>query len=145
MVALWDPRTVGLNVVEYLQTQHRRDGRQFDMIITFDKGGVSGHLNHIALDKGLRMVRRDKKFAFPGKIYCLETTGLVRKYIGMADALLTARWGAQANDRFVCCSVRPWHAYRSMQIHWSQFVWFRKLFVIFSRYAYVNSLFELKD
>ena len=50
MVALWDPRTVGLHVVEYLQTHQRRDGRQFDMIITFDKGGVSGHLNHIALE-----------------------------------------------------------------------------------------------
>ena len=30
-----------------------------------------------------------------------------------------------------------------MSLHRSQWVWYRKLFVVFSRYAYVNSLRRL--
>jgi N-acetylglucosaminylphosphatidylinositol deacetylase len=32
---------------------------------------------------------------------------------------------------------------RAMSLHRSQWVWYRKLFVVFSRYAYVNSLRRL--
>jgi hypothetical protein len=32
----------------------------------------------------------------------------------------------------------PTLVWRAMKAHYSQFVWYRKLFVMFSRYSYVN-------
>lgn len=40
-------------------------------------------------------------------------------------------------------TLSPLNAWQAMAIHHSQFVWYRKLFVIFSRYAYMNTLFKL--
>jgi hypothetical protein len=31
------------------------------------------------------------------------------------------------------------HGLKAMAVHKSQFVWFRKLFVLFSRYTYINT------
>ena len=46
-----------------------------------------------------------------------------------------------ANTAF---NTRPWLCYRAMVAHWSQFVWYRRLFVIFSRYTYVNTLQRMR-
>eukprot|EP00922_Rhytidocystis_sp_ex-Travisia-forbesii_P024201 GHVS01035555.1.p2 GENE.GHVS01035555.1~~GHVS01035555.1.p2 ORF type:complete len:413 (-),score=94.79 GHVS01035555.1:1482-2720(-) len=79
------------------------------------------------------------------RVMCLETTGLLRKYTGPLELLLP--WIRCAmmpkRDMVVATSWRPWKVWRAMSLHTSQFVYYRKLFVIFSRYAYVNTLFEL--
>ncbi len=40
-----------------------------------------------------------------------------------------------------CCLLLQ----RAMACHWSQYVWFRRLYVCFSRYLVVNSFRELID
>jgi len=35
---------------------------------------------------------------------------------------------------------RPRMNYQAMQAHASQFVWYRRLFVVFSRYTFMNTL-----
>ena len=42
-------------------------------------------------------------------------------------------------DELHYLSLTPYHSYKAMQCHHSQYVWFRKLFTLFSRYAYCNS------
>ena len=61
------------------------------------------------------------------------TVNLLRKYFGFLDILLI--W------------ITEWHAFRynfyeayqTLAEHESQLVWFRKFFIIFSRYTYANS------
>jgi N-acetylglucosaminylphosphatidylinositol deacetylase len=38
--------------------------------------------------------------------------------------------------------VAPWLAWRAMRAHRSQFVWYRRLHVLLSRYTYVNTLWR---
>lgn len=72
----------------------------------------------------------------------LETTNLVRKYAGPLDVVwssLTAQ-----GEMFVAPGwLAFWSAHRAMQAHHSQYVWFRRLSVPFSRYSYVNTLLPI--
>ncbi|KAL6579186.1 hypothetical protein OROMI_009402 [Orobanche minor] len=69
-------------------------------------------------------------------------TNLIRKYVGPVDiwfSILLAR--CQGNGRSHCfVSFDPRTSYAAMAQHYSQWVWFRKLFVAFSSYTYVNML-----
>lgn len=69
----------------------------------------------------------------------LESTSLWRKYLGVFDigtSLLQAR-----NDQQLVALVntRPWRVYLAMAAHYTQFVWFRRLFVCFSRFTFINT------
>ena len=63
----------------------------------------------------------------------LNTVNMIRKYLGFVDILFV--W------------ITQWHAfrynfleaYKTLAEHETQMVWFRKIFIIISRYTYVNS------
>ena len=101
------------------------------MIITFDKNGISGHPNHIAVHKGVAKVFEDP--TYPIDVMTLTTVNFVRKYFGFGDIYLNGY------DELHYINLTPYDSYKSMMCHYSQYVWFRKLFTIFSRYAYCNS------
>lgn len=135
-------------------------------MFTFDDYGVSGHPNHIAVFRGVQEALRlqhercdapedanqeeegDLVVVSPRKTnrvrgWALESTGILRKYIGVLDAALSfwqaGRQGATPSDSaFVFCCRPAWN-YRAMALHRSQFVWYRRLFVVFSRYTFVNT------
>jgi hypothetical protein len=118
-------------------------------IVTFDAGGVSGHPNHGALAQAIAHIPSPKGGRNPKavKVWCLETTSFVRKYLGVLDAplsfLLARRQSLSPGDEtetWVALNLRPWVAYSAMLAHASQFVWYRRLFILFSRYTYVNTL-----
>lgn len=75
-----------------------------------------------------------------GQVYMLESTGLLRKYLGFFDVLMSLLADHGEEDHQCLCSLSPWVNYRAMQAHASQFVWYRRLFIIFSRYTFVNNL-----
>lgn len=120
--------------------------------MTFDAGGVSGHPNHGALAHAMAHLPATAATASNApKIWLLESTPLVRKYLGVLEVLLSmllaalARWlvlvgGREQPQTWVAINSRPWVAYSAMLAHASQFVWYRRLFVLFSRYTYVNTL-----
>lgn len=66
----------------------------------------------------------------------LETTSLLRKYIGPLDVLNASLVGRPA---FVASADGVQRVRRAMRAHASQFVWFRRLFVMFSAYTHVNT------
>lgn len=68
----------------------------------------------------------------------LESTNILRKYIGLLDAVFSV-WAPVVFVRLL-----PLGSFRAMKAHHSQFVWFRRLFVIFSRYGYLNTLRPLE-
>ncbi|KAF9429545.1 hypothetical protein BGZ76_001197, partial [Entomortierella beljakovae] len=134
-------------------------------IITFDERGVSRHTNHIACYVGLTYFIQTFKERTPVKAcYALKSVSLVRKYISLLDLpitvvktealmpLVSKAVGIGGATTSRSTSLRPIEllyvssprsiaqAKRGMEKHESQMVWFRKVYVLFSRYMAVNEL-----
>ena len=133
-------------------------------VITFDAHGVSRHANHTAVQSGVELLAARQ----PGlRVYELRSTGILRRHLGFCDVLLTIfeywllQWipaalsalrallvGArrpkprtEASGRtLVCVSLRPWTVHGAMLQHRSQYVWFRRLYVMVSGFVWVNTL-----
>eukprot|EP00727_Mastigamoeba_balamuthi_P010204 m51a1_g5806 putative n-acetyl-d-glucosaminylphosphatidylinositol de-n-acetylase (120) ;mRNA; r:137119-137988 len=119
------------------------------MILTFDEGGVSGHLNHIAASLGSQLyVRRLADNGRPAPaLYLLRSAPLALKYtawLGAALELLLVAAGLRGPRATAVCSPRPLvESLRGMLRHPSQLVWFRWLFVGASQYSYANTLLRV--
>jgi hypothetical protein len=66
----------------------------------------------------------------------LESTSLWRKFLGPFDLVFSLFSSAE----HVFFSLSPLLTHATMLAHHSQYVWFRRLFVLFSRYSYLNTL-----
>ncbi|RAK99467.1 PIG-L family deacetylase [Aspergillus ibericus CBS 121593] len=133
-----------------------------DVLLTFDKGGISNHPNHRSLYHGalhfVRSLMKDKPgYTCPVTLYTLTTTNLLRKYAGVLDAPFTMVRGA-LNSIFsgtgrgsksdlpsrllFVSSVNEWMTAQSAMVHAhkSQMVWFRWGWITIGRYMAVNDL-----
>ncbi|TYH75675.1 hypothetical protein ES332_D04G036600v1 [Gossypium tomentosum] len=112
-----------------------------DVIITFDSYGVSGHCNHGDVHYGVRKFLHDSS---PGNIEAWElvSINIMRKYSGLFDIWMSNLDVMQHPSGVMHCLLNehPLKSFRAMAKHSSQWVWFRKLFVSFSSYTYVNTL-----
>ncbi|GKV26741.1 hypothetical protein SLEP1_g35982 [Rubroshorea leprosula] len=116
-----------------------------DLIITFDSYGVSGHCNHRDVHYGVC------KFMYDSPQRNVEAWELVsinklRKYSGPLD-IWSSKLCAMCYRRQMMHYILnedPKKSFLAMAQHSSQWVWFRKLFVQFSSYTYVNSLRKIK-
>lgn len=72
------------------------------------------------------------------KLYRLVSIPLVRKYIGILDLLLPIRNTDETT--FISPPFAYLTTHKAMRQHKSQLVWFRWLYVTFSRYMFVNDL-----
>jgi len=109
-------------------------------VVTFDGAGVSGHPNHIAMFKAVNKLHETKQLD-KVTVYTLESTNLARKYISILDIPLSSITNMNTFVSLPREVIRSWQA---MMAHSSQLVWFRKLYLIFSRYMLVNTLKEIK-
>ncbi|XP_056140753.1 N-acetylglucosaminyl-phosphatidylinositol de-N-acetylase isoform X1 [Lampris incognitus] len=109
----------------------------FNMVLTFDGRGVSGHPNHIAIHKAVRHLTFTGQVPDDCCILSLVTVGLLRKYLSFLELPLS--W--LLPSRF-CCIVGL-DGYRrakeAMLCHRTQLLWFRHLYIFFSRYMFVNT------
>ncbi|KAE8377308.1 putative deacetylase LmbE-like domain-containing protein [Aspergillus bertholletiae] len=136
-----------------------------DVLLTFDRRGISNHPNHRSLYHGavhfLRALMKDKSgYTCPVSLYTLTTTNILRKYIGVLDAPLSMARGAidallskvmgsagvskedtPARLLFVS-TVGEWMTAQSAMVkaHKSQMVWFRYGWITLGRYMAVNDL-----
>lgn len=133
----WPAEVVAEHITKHLA---KEEEAATDAIFTFDAGGVSGHANHVACYRGAVhwAVSRTTPLSANVSVFVLESTNLLRKYSGLLDAPLSMALSERCHFHF-----DPLFTYRAMSAHWSQFVWYRKLFVVFSRYAYMNTLRQL--
>lgn len=124
-----------------------------DCVVSFDSRGVSGHPNHRALFHGLTQYANAD-----GSRRCLALESLHPvltpiKYLGplamVFDAVLEMLIGAvtRSPSRRLFAVPDPlneyWIVRRAMAEHASQLTWYRRLYLLFSRYMYINSLREL--
>ena len=130
-------------------------------LITFDEGGVSGHINHQYTCRGVQhFLYEQRHFGKQRQIHGwkLETiTNPVVKYFPIYQwylliwTLLVSVTSQKPTlprcvaftpfETFVeFTSYRPLLNWKCMTSHVTQFVWYRRLFVIFSVYTYFNRL-----
>ncbi|XP_034216138.1 N-acetylglucosaminyl-phosphatidylinositol de-N-acetylase isoform X2 [Prunus dulcis] len=114
-------------------------------IITFDNYGVSGHCNHRDVHYGvMKLLHASSQRKI--EAWELVSTNVFRKYSGPVDIWLSSLYPMQCSHELLHCLLneQPRKSFRAMAQHSSQWVWFRKLFVGFSSYTYVNTLRKMK-
>jgi len=126
---IWDESAIALTLKKY------QDLHDFAAIFTFDEYGISGHNNHISLYHGASLFSRSHEAKM--NVYFLQTVNLVRKYSFFLDSLLQA--GPQNDLYFVSSVPQVVKGISGMLSHRSQLVWFRWLYIFFSRYMFFNS------
>lgn len=140
MIEPWDISQVGLAIVDFMRSQERK----FQTVLTFDPYGVSGHMNHQSIHKSMTLVKNlinDDKLTF----LVLKSVSLSRKYLSMLEATvkLTTNYlfGATKNSFSVTINLSQyWRLREVLKIHKSQMLWFRYLYMTFSRYMFINDL-----
>ncbi|KAL2167113.1 hypothetical protein VTG60DRAFT_1704 [Thermothelomyces hinnuleus] len=129
---------------------------EIDAILTFDEGGVSGHLNHRAVSAAVGHYAATNPDA--PNTFTLTTTSLLRKYTLLGDLPLTAlpfAWRiisalsypsttADPRDGGRALVANTWARYLKTRDafaqHSSQYTWDRHLYMILSRYVWFNDL-----
>lgn len=120
-----------------------------DMMITFDNYGVSGHANHIAVHRGVcRFVldcakKLEDKESFSIEAWQLVSVSIIKKYSGPMY-VLWSMWNNRNTDQsHSFYSKGPQHSIGAMRLHGTQWLWYRRMFVIFSHYTYMNTLHKI--
>ncbi|KAI0090376.1 putative deacetylase LmbE-like domain-containing protein [Irpex rosettiformis] len=155
ITSYWD-KDVILQVVEPYIIQHN-----ITLILTFDLHGISNHPNHKSLPHGalhLLSTFQQRHSVPPPRLFTLISHSIVDKYVGTLAPLLAKldlllggaiqRYGLGPEPSpglpvFVSGTREYFEALRAMLQHKSQLVWFRWLYVSFSRYMWVNEWMEL--
>jgi len=126
-----------------------------DVLITFDKSGVSSHPNHISLFHGARhfisqLVHNRPGWQCPVDLYTLTSISIVRKYTTFFDSIFSIlvlvvkkrQMGEHPSPLlFMSGPGEVRTAQRAMTTaHKSQMKWFRWGWIGLSRYMVVNDL-----
>ncbi|KNC99900.1 uncharacterized protein SPPG_05272 [Spizellomyces punctatus DAOM BR117] len=115
-----------------------------DVIVTFDSGGTSGHLNHRSVHRAL--------LKSPIPTYSTTTIPLLRKYSSILDVTLTSLsflpnllFNKPVTHR--AFFVNGWNDYlaarRAFGSHASQLSWDRHIYMILGRYMFLNDLVKI--
>jgi N-acetylglucosaminylphosphatidylinositol deacetylase len=157
----WDPKLVSDLLFQRFAPKmakiplSQKPQTDIDILITFDKHGISSHPNHRSLYHGARaflqaLMHRRSGWESPIKMYSLTTTNILRKYISIFDAPLSVlgvifsrkeAGSSPAPLLFVSAPGDYRKAQKSMTTaHKSQMVWFRWGWIGTSRYMVINAL-----
>lgn len=117
----WDINMVEDEIIKYINING------IDILITFDERGISSHPNHISCYLGTKNIKNID-------VFYLETVNIYRKFISLLDVINLNK------DDIVFTNINLFQILYYMTIHWSQMKWYRCLFLIFSRYTYINTL-----
>lgn len=129
--APWSISLVSSLILKHIQRN------SINLVLTFDGQGVSGHVNHIAIHKAVSHLACTGQLPNDCHLLCLETVGLIRKYLSLLELPLS--WLMPSS---LCCitgSAGYRQAKAAMLCHRTQLLWFRYLYIRFSRYMFVNT------
>lgn len=130
----WNEHLVSEVLLQFVRAQ------SVNIIITFDGYGVSGHKNHISIYKAMKRLVDHRSLSHGISVYTLDSVMLLRKYIFVLDVL----WSFITRRLIFVSGLRTvLKNQKAMAAHKSQYVWYRKLYIIFSRYMVINTLTKL--
>ncbi|KAM3868649.1 N-acetylglucosaminyl-phosphatidylinositol de-N-acetylase [Diretmus argenteus] len=132
-----DPRAEwSVSLTSSLIAKHIR-AHSVNMVLTFDGRGVSGHANHSSVHKALSHLASTGQVPDECCLLSLVTVGLLRKYLSVLELPLS--WLLPSR---LCCIIGS-DGYRqamgAMLCHRTQLLWFRYLYIFFSRYMFINT------
>lgn len=121
-------------------------------LVTFDSYGISGHPNHRSIyEATVEFMRSHDTYGV--KFYILKSVNILRKYISFIDAVITlppkmkatnrsqAYFVGDSEDVILALDFDQNAKLRNLlDMHTSQMVWFRKLYMFFSRNMFLNNL-----
>ncbi|KAG8066736.1 hypothetical protein GUJ93_ZPchr0004g38945 [Zizania palustris] len=114
-----------------------------DTIVTFDSHGISGHPNHSDVHHGICKLLHDNGQGYI-EAWELVSLNIFRKYSGPVDIWLSSSILSSGSKQFhTLVNNSPSRSFEAMAAHKSQWVWFRRLFVLFSSYTYMNVLHKI--
>ncbi|CAK1590303.1 unnamed protein product [Parnassius mnemosyne] len=116
---------------------HHLEMLEVDTLVTFDRGGISSHPNHSAVFYAVAYLFVEKNMPKRCTVYTLDSVNILRKYMGFLDLPLSF---VLSSKRYFLRWTESRRITRAMKQHRSQMVWFRYLYVIFSRYMVINTL-----
>ncbi len=115
--------------------------QDIDTVITFDRHGVSGHKNHCAIFTAIAFLCLERKIPQSCRVFTLRSVTLLRKYSSIIDVPMSFLLAPSA---VYVAGPRRWLRLRkAMKMHASQYVWFRRLYMLFSRYVLINTYDEV--
>ncbi|KAF9234245.1 putative deacetylase LmbE-like domain-containing protein, partial [Melanogaster broomeanus] len=154
MTLQWDASVIAVVIAPYVVNNN------ITTIMTFDAQGISSHPNHYSLPFGacylvnmlLSKTPETHSISVP-RIFSLITVPILPKYTGIFSSFFTRCMllvnyltGSDGSERAIFTSGF-WEyiaAVRAVRQHESQLVWFRHLYLIFSRYMWVNEWVEIR-
>ncbi|KAF1345833.1 putative deacetylase LmbE-like domain-containing protein [Delphinella strobiligena] len=165
MTATWDAKAISALLTSTFAPKMAKISvksapeTNIDVLITFDKGGVSSHPNHISLYHGavtfVKSIMQKHTGWDPAiKLYTLTSVNIFRKYISVLDApvlilqtLFRKKEGLPYPAPLI--SISGFFDYRKAQLamtqaHESQMRWFRWGWIGVSRYMVINDLKTVK-
>jgi N-acetylglucosaminylphosphatidylinositol deacetylase len=127
---VWDLEAVMRDIASF---SHKYD---IEAILTFDNYGVTGHVNHVSCYEAVRNLTSNSfESGKPEQIaLSLLSRSVFIKGLGPLSVFLK-----DPSADYVWTSENVTKSWRHMRVHESQFVWYRKLLILFSRYSYVNA------
>ncbi|KAK9974488.1 hypothetical protein ABG768_022581 [Culter alburnus] len=127
----WSTALVSSLILKHIQKY------SISLVLTFDGRGVSGHANHIAIYKTLSHLASAGRLPKGCQIFSLRSISILRKYLSVLE--LPVSWLLPSD---FCCVIgleEYKRAKKAMLCHRSQLLWFRRLYILFSRYMFVNT------
>ncbi|KAI9827771.1 MAG: N-acetylglucosaminyl-phosphatidylinositol de-N-acetylase [Thelocarpon impressellum] len=154
MTSTWDAKAIADVLSRAFAPDPSSPRTTIDVLVTFDRDGVSSHPNHISLYHGARAFlsavyrrRPSARDATPmPELYTLTSTSIARKYLSVLDVaptMLLRVLGGKGKKPllFVNSPLQYRTAQRAMtNAHRSQMRWFRWGWIGASRYMVVNDL-----
>ncbi|XP_033904018.1 N-acetylglucosaminyl-phosphatidylinositol de-N-acetylase-like [Acipenser ruthenus] len=127
----WDTDLVSTLILKQVEAS------AINLVLTFDKSGVSGHVNHITLYRSLRYLSCAGKLPEGCCALALETVNIFRKYVSIFE--LPISWFSASDFIAIIWKKEYGQAKRAMCCHDSQMLWFRQVYLLFSRYMFINT------
>lgn len=117
------------NVVsQYIQEEIHN--HRITHVISFDPNGITGHPNHQAISRAIiELSGKDQT-----RYWQLESCGPLRMKIGIWDSVISV-W-----NQWAAINLNPYVVWKALRLHRSSFDYKRKIYALFSRYTYINSL-----
>ncbi|KAL0266239.1 UNVERIFIED_CONTAM: hypothetical protein PYX00_008842 [Menopon gallinae] len=130
----WNEEVVAQIILNFIEVY------SIDTVITFDKYGVSNHRNHTSVFYAVAYLCLEKQLPKDCTPYALESVSKLRKYVSYFDLPLSF---LLSSIKYVVPMEMREVIRSAMRAHKSQYVWFRKAYMLFSRYVFINTLKEI--
>lgn len=141
MTNVWDKS----KVIDHIQYHVKHTNRNIGTLLTFDSYGVSGHQNHRSIYEAVYFLRTGPEI-FEPRILILKSVSLLRKYNSFLDSILTIVINILPSldprtSFSLAIDITKYSSLKStLLLHRSQIVWYRQLYMMFSRYMFINDL-----